>query len=76
MNRVTVTKWRNYDLHFRAELNKRRKEIWGSSIDLDDYHELFEEKPQLLQELNNNKRVGREIRSSLYKWMAPRRKTK
>ncbi|MCM3670278.1 hypothetical protein M3181_14945 [Mesobacillus maritimus] len=33
VNRVTVTKWRNYDLHFKAELNKRRKEVWGSSID-------------------------------------------
>lgn len=33
VNRVTITKWRNYDLHFRAELNKRRKELWGSSVD-------------------------------------------
>lgn len=33
INRVTVTKWRNYDLDFQAELNKKRKEIWSSSID-------------------------------------------
>ncbi|MEW9110738.1 MAG: hypothetical protein AB2374_15415 [Cytobacillus gottheilii] len=33
VNRVTVTKWRNYDISFQAELNKRRKEIWGASID-------------------------------------------
>src|SRR5699024_9163706 len=33
VNRVTITKWRNYDFHFQAELNKRRKEIFGSSID-------------------------------------------
>lgn len=33
INRVTVTKWRNYDIHFQAELNRRRKEIWGASVD-------------------------------------------
>ncbi|MEW4278912.1 hypothetical protein [Priestia megaterium] len=33
VNRVTVTKWRNYDIYFRAELNKRRKEVWSSSLD-------------------------------------------
>lgn len=33
VNRVTITKWRNYDLCFQAELNKLRKEIWNSSID-------------------------------------------
>ncbi|UOQ44576.1 hypothetical protein MUN89_00930 [Halobacillus salinarum] len=33
VNRVTITKWRNYDVHFRAELNKRRKELLGSSMD-------------------------------------------
>lgn len=33
VNRVTITKWRNYDIYFRAELNKRRKEIWGTAID-------------------------------------------
>lgn len=33
VNRVTVTKWRNYDIYFQAELNKRRKEIFGASID-------------------------------------------
>ncbi|MFC5713834.1 hypothetical protein ACFPU1_13755 [Thalassorhabdus alkalitolerans] len=33
VNRVTITKWRNYDVYFRAELNKRRKELWGASID-------------------------------------------
>ncbi|MBY0005736.1 hypothetical protein H7K05_10405 [Priestia aryabhattai] len=33
INRVTVTKWRNYDLHFQAELNKCRRVIWNASID-------------------------------------------
>lgn len=33
VNRVTVTKWRNYDIYFQAELNRRRKEIWSSSLD-------------------------------------------
>lgn len=33
VNRVTITKWRNYDIYFQAELNKKRKEIWGTSID-------------------------------------------
>ena len=33
VNRVTVTSWRLYDPYFQAELNKRRKEIWGASID-------------------------------------------
>lgn len=33
VNRVTITKWRNYDFYFQAELNKRRKEVFGSSID-------------------------------------------
>jgi hypothetical protein len=33
VNRVTVTKWRNYDPVFAAELNRRRKELWGASVD-------------------------------------------
>jgi hypothetical protein len=33
VNRVTVTKWRNYDAHFQAELNIRRKQVWGTSVD-------------------------------------------
>ncbi|MEH7373293.1 hypothetical protein [Priestia megaterium] len=33
VNRVTITKWRNYDFYFQAELNKSRKEIWNVSID-------------------------------------------
>jgi len=33
VNRVTITKWRNYDLSFQAQLNKCRKEIWNVSID-------------------------------------------
>lgn len=33
VNRVTVTKWRLYDPHFQAELNRRRKEVWGSAVD-------------------------------------------
>ena len=33
VNRVTVTRWRNLDPHFQAELNRSRKEIWASSTD-------------------------------------------
>lgn len=33
VNRVTVTKWKNYDIYFQAELNHRRKEVWNVSID-------------------------------------------
>jgi len=33
VHRVTVTRWRNYDPHFQASLNRRRKEIWSSSTD-------------------------------------------
>lgn len=33
VNRVTITKWRNYDLLFQAELNRRRTEVWGASVD-------------------------------------------
>jgi hypothetical protein len=33
VNRVTVTKWRNYDPHFQAELNRRRQELWGAAVD-------------------------------------------
>lgn len=31
--RETVTRWRLYNPKFRAELNKRRQEIWSSSAD-------------------------------------------
>jgi len=31
--RQTVTKWRLYHPGFQAELNKRRKEVWGSAAD-------------------------------------------
>jgi hypothetical protein len=33
VNRVTVTRWRNYDPQFEAELNARRKALWGVSVD-------------------------------------------
>jgi hypothetical protein len=33
VNRVTVTKWRNYDPLFQAKLNGRRKEVWKASVD-------------------------------------------
>jgi hypothetical protein len=33
VNRVTVTKWRNYDPWFQAELNQRRQDGWGGSVD-------------------------------------------
>jgi hypothetical protein len=33
VNRSTVTKWRLYDPHFQAELNRKRTEVWGNSVD-------------------------------------------
>jgi hypothetical protein len=33
ISRQTVCGWRLYDPYFQAELNKRRKEIWGESVD-------------------------------------------
>lgn len=33
VHRTTVTNWRNKDPDFQAELNRRRKEIWSSSVD-------------------------------------------
>lgn len=33
VNRVTVTRWRLYDPRFEAELNTRRKALWGSAVD-------------------------------------------
>lgn len=33
VSRPTVTSWRLYDPHFEAELNRRRKEVWGASAD-------------------------------------------
>lgn len=33
VSRQTVTAWRLYDVEFRAEVNQRRKEIWGVSAD-------------------------------------------
>jgi len=33
VHRVTITKWRNYDPVFQAELNRRRKELWAGSVD-------------------------------------------
>jgi len=33
VSRPTVTSWRLYDPHFQAELNRRRKEVWGASVD-------------------------------------------
>ena len=33
VTRPTVTCWRLYDPHFQAELNRRRKEVWGASAD-------------------------------------------
>jgi hypothetical protein len=33
VSRQTICGWRLYDPYFRAELNKRRKEIWGESVD-------------------------------------------
>jgi hypothetical protein len=33
VNRVTVTKWRNYGAYFQAALNQRRREIFGVAVD-------------------------------------------
>ena len=33
VNRVTVTRWRLYNPHFRAALNERRQAIWAASLD-------------------------------------------
>ncbi len=33
VSRQTVTSWRLYNPHFQAELNRRRKEIWGAAVD-------------------------------------------
>jgi hypothetical protein len=33
VSRPTVTKWRNHDPCFVAELNRRRRDLWGSSLD-------------------------------------------
>lgn len=32
-NRSTITEWRNHNIYFQAELNKRRKEIWEATSD-------------------------------------------
>jgi len=32
-NRSTITEWRNHNVYFQAELNKRRKEVWETTID-------------------------------------------
>ncbi len=33
VHRVTVTKWRLYDALFQAELNKRRRDVFGTAAD-------------------------------------------
>jgi hypothetical protein len=33
VNRVTITRWRLYNPAFEAELNRRRKDVWGASVD-------------------------------------------
>ena len=33
VHRVTVTKWRNYDPHFQAALNVRRRDVFSTSAD-------------------------------------------
>ena len=33
VNRVTVTKWRLYDVWFQAELNRRRQDLWGAAAE-------------------------------------------
>ena len=33
VSRQTVTGWRLYNPYFQAELNRRRKEVWGAAVD-------------------------------------------
>lgn len=33
VHRCTVTSWRLYNPYFQAELNRRRKEVWGAAVD-------------------------------------------
>lgn len=33
VHRTTITNWRNRDPDFQAELNRRRRDIWSSSVD-------------------------------------------
>ena len=33
VHQVTVTKWRNYDAHFQAALNVRRRDVFSTSAD-------------------------------------------
>ena len=33
VNRSTVNQWKNHSPQFKAELNRRRKEIWGATLD-------------------------------------------
>ena len=33
VNRSTVNQWKNHNPYFKAELNRRRKEVWGSALD-------------------------------------------
>ena len=33
VSRPTVWTWRNRNPHFRAELNRRRQEVWGASVE-------------------------------------------
>jgi len=31
VNRSTVNQWKNHNPYFKAELNRRRKEVWGAN---------------------------------------------
>lgn len=33
VHRCTVTSWRLYNPYFQAELNRKRKEVWGAAVD-------------------------------------------
>lgn len=33
VNRSTVNQWKNHNPYFKAELNRRRKEVWGATLD-------------------------------------------
>ena len=58
VHRVTVTKWRNYDAHFQAALNVRRRDVFSTSADR--LRSLVPVAVEVLEaELRNSENAGR-----------------
>ena len=58
VHRVTVTKWRNYDAHFQAALNVRRRDVFSTSADR--LRSLVPVAVEVLEaELKNSENAGR-----------------